>query len=273
MTTDAIDLDAYFARIGYGGPRAPTLAVLGDLCERQTRTIAFENLDPLLGRTPPLDLPAIENKLVRSRRGGYCYEQNMLLQHVLLALGFTVRGLAARVLLNAAPGTLTARTHMLLHVVAEEQDRLVDVGFGRLTPTAPLHIETEIEQRTPHETYRIDGVGGEYELSARVSGAWTLLYRFHLIEHLAVDYAVANHYVATCPTSFFRASIVAALAAETGRHALFNDRLTFQHRDGGRDERVLADADALLQVLETTFGLRIPDTSGLRAAFERIKAA
>src|SRR5207302_1736586 len=73
-------------------------------------------LDPLLGVPVRLDAAALEQKLVRSGRGGYCYEQNLLFMHVLKALGFSVRGLGARVLWGTAEGTVTARAHMLLGV-------------------------------------------------------------------------------------------------------------------------------------------------------------
>lgn len=272
MNSDAIDLDAYLARIGYAGPRAPTLAVLRDLCRLQTRAIPFENLDPLLGRTPALDPCALQDKLVRARRGGYCYEQNLLLLHALGALGFEARGLAARVLINAPPGTLTARTHMLLHVSIEGRDHIADVGFGRTTPTGPLRLESGIEQETPHERYRLDPAGDEFDLSVRLGRDWLRMYRFPLVAHLPADYAVYNHFVATHPTSFFRRRIVVALADEGGRHVLFDDRLAYQHRDGQREERSLATADALLETLEDPFGLAIPDEAGIRAAFDRLKA-
>lgn len=272
MSSAAIDLDAYFARIGHSGACAPTLDVLRALCRLQTRTIPFENLDPLLGRTPALDLVTLQDKLVRARRGGYCYEQNLLLLDALRTIGFEARGLAARVLTNAPAGTLTARTHMLLHVVIEGRDHIADVGFGRTTPTGPLLLETGIEQRTAHETYRIDSAGNEFDLSVWIAGRWVLMYRFLQAEHLPADYAVYNHFVATHPSSFFRDRIVAALADEGGRHVLFDDRLAYQHRDGRRDERILDRADDLLETLARPFGIEVPDEPGLRAAFERIKA-
>ena len=64
----AVDLDAYFSRIGHAGGRAPTLDTLRELHLRHTQAIAFENLDPLLGRPVRLDLASLEQKLVRDRR-------------------------------------------------------------------------------------------------------------------------------------------------------------------------------------------------------------
>ena len=100
----SLDLDAYFARIGYDGPREPTLSVLGAIHARHPATIPFENLDPLLGPGVSLDLAAIQSKLVGARRGGYCFEHNALLQAVLEALGFKVTSLVARVVWMAPPG-------------------------------------------------------------------------------------------------------------------------------------------------------------------------
>lgn len=98
MAGHTVDLDGYCRRIGYDGPREPTLAVLRDLARLHTLAIPFESLDPLLGRAPKLDAGALEAKLVDGRRGGYCFEHNTLLQHVLITLGFEARALGARIL-------------------------------------------------------------------------------------------------------------------------------------------------------------------------------
>ena len=64
----AIDLDAYCARIGYDGPREPSLAVLRELNARHPAQIPFENLDPLLGRPVALGLASVQAKLVQGGR-------------------------------------------------------------------------------------------------------------------------------------------------------------------------------------------------------------
>src|SRR5262249_21152493 len=99
-----LDLTAYFDRIGFGGPAEPTLDVLQALVTAHTRTIPFENLDPVLG-VPVDDLgpQALIDKLVHRRRGGYCYEQNGLFGYVLAEIGFRVRRLGGRVIWMRAP--------------------------------------------------------------------------------------------------------------------------------------------------------------------------
>jgi arylamine N-acetyltransferase len=88
----AIDLDAYFSRIGHDGNRQPTLENLRAIQLAHTAAIPFENLDPLLRRPVLLDAPALERKIVRGGRGGYCFEQNLLLRHALEGLGLAVTG-------------------------------------------------------------------------------------------------------------------------------------------------------------------------------------
>ena len=133
-----IDLDAYCRRVGYDGPRTATLETLRALHLLQPQAIAFENLDPLLGRPVLLDAASLERKLLHEGRGGYCYEQNLLFAHVLRALGFNVSEHAARVLWNVPDGVKTPRSHMLLIVDLDGERYLTDVGFGGNVLTAPL---------------------------------------------------------------------------------------------------------------------------------------
>jgi arylamine N-acetyltransferase len=154
-----LDLDAYFDRINYRGATEPTLEVLQDLVTAHTRAIPFENLDPLVG-TPVYDLSpeALTDKLVRRRRGGYCYEQNGLMGYVLAELGFRVRRLAGRVVWMLPPGAPPgAQTHTVLAVTfpGSHGPYLVDVGFGGQTPTSPIHFETGSVQPTTLEPYRL----------------------------------------------------------------------------------------------------------------------
>ena len=63
-----------------------------------------------------LELRDLERKLVAGRRGGYCFEQNLLLAAALEGLGAEVELLLARVRVGAAPGVTRPRSHLVLHV-------------------------------------------------------------------------------------------------------------------------------------------------------------
>jgi N-hydroxyarylamine O-acetyltransferase len=64
-----IDLDSYFARVGYFGPRTATLETLRALHVLHPAAITFENIDPLMKRPVRLDLSALTTKLVEEKRG------------------------------------------------------------------------------------------------------------------------------------------------------------------------------------------------------------
>ena len=83
---NSFDLDAYLKRIGFAGAVAPTLDTLKEIQARHPAAIAFENLDSLTGRIPSLTLADVQRKLVAAGRGGYCFEQNLLLRHALDAI-------------------------------------------------------------------------------------------------------------------------------------------------------------------------------------------
>src|SRR5258707_11108275 len=102
MPADLFDQDAWFGRIGYAGSRAPTLATLRGLVEAHSTAISYESIDVLLDRAPKLDLTTLQRKMIGSRRGGYCFEQNMLFRGGLRSLGFEIISLQARVVRGLA---------------------------------------------------------------------------------------------------------------------------------------------------------------------------
>ncbi|HST62008.1 MAG TPA: arylamine N-acetyltransferase [Longimicrobium sp.] len=270
MTT-TFDLDAYLRRIGYGGGRAPTLDTLRAIHQLHAQSIPFENLDPLLRRPMQLDAEWLQQKLVHDRRGGWCFEQNHVLRGALTALGFRTTGLAARVMWNVPEKVVTARGHMLLLVHLDEGSHLADVGFGGLTLTAPLRLVADVEQPTPHETFRLAAQGDGYVMQARIGEEWKPLYRFTLDEVHPPDYEVSSWYLSTHPRSHFLAGLMVARPAPEGRHALRNTTLTTHHRDGRTERRQLESAAELRDVLHATFGIAAPDE--LEDAFEMLRAA
>ena len=264
-----MDLEAYFRRIGYTGKRDATLATLRALHRQHAQSIPFENLNPYLGLDVPLDTDSLERKLVQQQRGGYCFEQNLLLGEVLRALGFSVRGLAARVTWNAAQGLVSARTHMLLHLDLEEGAHLADVGFGGMTLTGPLRLEADVEQETPHEPFRLVAAGSGFIMQAKVREGWKALYRFDLQEQVLPDYEVTNWYLAHHPESRFVRNLVGARPAPDRRYALLNNEFAVHHRDGPSERRVLENVADLRDVLENSLLIELPDVPQLDGALQR----
>ena len=268
-----IDLDTYFQRIGFTGPRVATLETLSTLHRLHPAAIPFENLDPLLGHPVRLDMDSLQQKLVRQQRGGYCYEHNLLFARVLQALGFPVTGLAARVLWNAPDDAIRPRSHMLLRVDIDGTGYVADVGFGGLTLTAPLRLDSTIEQQTPHEPFRLVRTGDEWFLQARLRDVWKTLYRFGDEAQLDVDYEVASWYTSTYPSSIFVTSLMVARVVADRRYAMLNDELAVHPLNGPTERRVLASASEIKGVLEETFGIAVPDDPKVGPALERLLRA
>lgn len=265
-----VDLDAYLKRIGYTGSRAPTLDTLRALHLNHALSIPFENIDVLRGMPIELDPDSLERKLVHEGRGGYCFEQNLLFGRVLMALGFSVQRLVARVLWQRPDDGTQPRTHMLLFVQLGEGGYISDVGFGGLTLTGPLRLEPDVEQATPHEPFRIRRDGREFIVEVRVRGEWRPQYRFDLQEQREIDIDVLSHYVSTHPTSPFRSRLMAALVAEDRRFQLRDREFTVYHRDGREERRELETVPALRATLRSAFGIRLPDEADVDAALARV---
>jgi N-hydroxyarylamine O-acetyltransferase len=254
------DVDAYLARIDYAGPRNPTLEVLNSIAEAHVQSIPFENLDVLLGRPIRLEPAAIFQKLVRDRRGGYCFEQNGLLLEILGAMGFQVAPLSARDRWQRPREFNNPRTHVFLRVAIDGENWLVDVGMGGLSPTSAIRLEESGRvQATPHEPRRIIREGGLLFHQALLEGKWCDVYEFTLEEMPFIDRELGNWYTSAHPESHFRNRLIVARAApESVRLTLQNDEFSIRGRDGRADTRKLSSPEELLEVLATHFGLQFP---------------
>jgi len=250
-----VDLEAYLERIGYSGSLQPDRGVLGAIHLAHTTHIPFENLDILLKRPILLDLASLQAKLVTGRRGGYCFEQNLLFSAMLQHLGYAVTQHAARVHYRNQPKV--PRTHIILLVDADGAPWLADVGFGLEGLLLPVPFEAGRETRQYAWTYRVVETDGEWTLQSLRDGAWADLYSFTLDPCLAVDFEPANHYTATHPDSRFVRTLTAQLPTPDVRYKLRNRELVLD-RGATVTRRVLADDDELLAVLAEVFGLRFP---------------
>jgi N-hydroxyarylamine O-acetyltransferase len=270
LDLDLLDLDSYFDRIGYAGDRSPTLTTLQAIHAHHAQSIAFENLTPLLKQPVRLDLSALQQKLIHQKRGGYCFEQNLLLRAVLLQLGFQVTNLAARVLWNQPKGTITPRSHMLLRVEIDQTTYLADVGFGGTTLTAPLLLIPDLQQSTPHEPFRLIASDGTYIMQALLRQEWVSLYQFDLQVQQLPDYEVSNWYVSTHPNSLFTQSLLAARPDTGCRHALRNNQFVTHFVGGGTKRTTLDSVPALRTVLEDQFQLQLPEGDTLDLVLQRL---
>jgi N-hydroxyarylamine O-acetyltransferase len=255
----ALDLDAYFARTGYSGPREPTLATLHAVTLHHATAIPFENLDVMLGRGISLAPGAIFQKLVHDRRGGYCFEQNNLLLLVLRALGYRVTPIGARVRWQIPRDVNPARTHLFLRVHLAEGDWLTDVGMGGASLTGAIPLEFDRESPTPHEPRRLVRDGERMFHQLWTGTEWTDCCEFTLNEMFPIDCEVANWWTSASPASHFKTNVVVGRAGRDGtRKAIRGGEFT--HRRGAEilAKETITSAPQLLAILAPHFDLHFP---------------
>jgi N-hydroxyarylamine O-acetyltransferase len=253
---DAFDLGAYLRRIGYDGDTAATGETLASLHRAHLATIAFENLDIVLGRGVAVDLPSIQAKLVDRGRGGYCFEHGQLFAAALERVGFTVERLLARVGGTGDPPS--PRTHLTLRVSADSERWLADVGFGNGL-LEPLPFDAAGPRDQGGWTYELVATGpASWELRERHGEEWLTGYRFDDRPQHHADVVVGNHYTSTHPSSPFVGQAVALRRDTDAMHRLTNRRFTITRPEGSSEEHQLSDAE-LGDALRDVFGIALSE--------------
>jgi N-hydroxyarylamine O-acetyltransferase len=241
---EELDLDAYLERINQ--PRVtPSADSLRSLHRAHVLAIPFENIDVILGTHPGIGLSAIQSKLVRRRRGGYCYEHTLLFGAALERLGFEVERRVARV----QPHKSGPRTHALLKVAVDGQEFLADVGFGagQLYPT-PLKDGVIVDQAG--WDHRLTAEGDLWTLAKKTPDGWEPQHASNDEPVRPIDYEVYHHYVSTHPNSPFTGRPVVMRVADGVVRRLIGDELITEYADG-RTTRRAVPADDFPSVLAT----------------------
>ena len=247
---------AYLDRINYHGPLAPTAETLRELQAAHLLTVPFENLSIHTKQPIVLDDHALFEKIVRRRRGGFCYEANGLFAALLRALGFDVKMLSAGAA-NAKGGFGPDFDHMALMVTINER-WLADVGFGD-SFREPLLIDKTGAQLQGERAYRIDPDGRYLVLMQRDGGAdaaWKAQFRFTLQPYEYSDYEEMCRYHQTSPQSHFTRGRICSRATPDGRVTLSEMRLIIT-RNGEREERELTDEEEYAATLSERFGINL----------------
>jgi N-hydroxyarylamine O-acetyltransferase len=250
----AVDVEAYLRRIGYAGPLAPGPETLRGLQVAHLLSVPFENLSIHAGEPIVLDDELLFDKIVRRRRGGFCYELNGLFAALLRALGFEVAMLSAGVA-KAEGGFGPEFDHMTLQVDLEQR-YLADVGFGD-SFREPLLLDERGEQVQGGEAFRIDDAGERLVLMRRRGdGGWRPQYRFGLGPHVCADFEDMCRYHQTSPLSSFTQKRLCSVATPDGRITLSGMKLITTGARG-REERGLDNEAEYTNTLRELFGVEL----------------
>lgn len=260
---EQLDLDAYLAHLGHEGDRSPTLETLRAVHRAHVLTVRWDALDSFLYRAVALDLPSLQDKLLRRGRGGYCYEHALLYGAALERLGFRFTGVAARIRMGS--DRIIAATHAMKVVELDGARWLSDIGFGA-GPLGPIELvdgnEVTIEGwpfllRRGEFTPGTDG----WALHHRdTDGSWVVRHTFTLTPQYPVDYEMGSHYVASGPHSAFnRRPFVQRPRPDRVDQLDALTWTTLRPDDTGPPVKRVLDPGELPALLADTFGVELSD--------------
>ncbi|XP_078508427.1 arylamine N-acetyltransferase 2-like [Lissotriton helveticus] len=203
-----MDVTKYLLRIGYNGPPVPSLDALRALHRCHLLSVPFESLSIHCGEKITLNPQEVYDKIVRRRRGGFCFENNSLFYWLLKELGYQTTILSAHV-----KNVFTKRygppcDHMVLLVDLSGQQWLCDVGFGN-SFRMPLLLEPRTEQTQENGVFRLWPDGDMWaleciqEAAELQRSAWASLYKFTLEKRKLADFKSMCEYHQTSPSSLF----------------------------------------------------------------------
>jgi N-hydroxyarylamine O-acetyltransferase len=182
-------------------------SLLNEIQSKHIAQYSFNNLAVVLGQEIPLDAESLFNKIVKRRRGGYCFEHNKLVLTVLVELGFEARILLTKVIYNK--DVEVARTHRVTLLTLAGDDYIVDAGFGHLGARFPVKIELGVVQDQGDAQFRIiKNVKNEFCYQVFKDGDFFTLYTFDLHRYTESDCLLGHFYSHQHPDAAFVNNLV-----------------------------------------------------------------
>ena len=260
---EIVNTQHYLARIG-STDCSNNFDGLKTLQEHHMMAVPFENLDVVVGRDINLDPQSLYSKVVEKRRGGYCFELNLLYAVLLRQLGFHPKPVLGRVWLRD-PAELPPRNHLAHLVDIEGTTFVTDVGFGGMAARIPLDIHSSMKVADRDGFVRVIPIAtSEYMVQRKVGEDWANQYSFEDIPVSKDDIEIANFYMSKSPSSHFYNHRFVGLFTDTGRVGLFENGFTQRVGTELVSTEQIEDGEAWLSCLESRFGLDVDFDSGER---------
>lgn len=242
-------------RIGHHGRVAADVETLFALHQAWRYAVPYENLDIQLGRPIALDAEALFDKLVRRRRGGYCYEQNAGLAMLLRLAGFQVTMVEAAVM-RATRGEAMWGNHNALLVDLGGRRWLVDAGIGDgFIQPLPMREGPHIQGSLAYRLERLDRDTWRFH---HHPGGTIASYDLRLQPREVADFATHSRELSTSPASAYVTTLMAA--RPSGDHTLVLLSRTLRRLGAAASTpRMIADVDEFARTLSTDFLVPLDD--------------
>ena len=215
-----LSVQAYLDRMNYKGPTDVSLKTLTALQEAHLQNVPYENLDILAGKPLSLSFEALYDKVVKRRRGGYCFELNGIFGWLLKKLGFEVVEYLGR-WLKGEPIEVPVRRHRVLMVKIDGKSYIADVGLGHFGSKWPILFEEGVEQDQDGERYRVvrhEKMG--WVVQGFEKGEWGNIYSFSIDIVQPIDFLQPSWYCTTHPDSIFLHNTMVYRRTPEGRNTI-----------------------------------------------------
>jgi N-hydroxyarylamine O-acetyltransferase len=253
-----MDLAAYLDRIRFTGTVQPDFATLRALHLAHQRVVPFENLDVQLRRPLGIGVEAAYEKIVRRRRGGWCYEMNGVMGWALREIGFDVTRISAGVMRDH-PDDVDWGNHLCL-LVRLDQPYLVDVGFGG-SLSEPIPLQAAAREDRPYRI-ALSRINGDHWRFTEDTHDAPFTFDFHAAPADEALFARRCKYLQSDPASpFIQNLVVQRRAGDT--HFSLRGRVLTTLRWRESEKRLLASADELVATLQERFDLDVPEAATL----------
>ena len=250
-----MNANLYLERIGMRPEDVShTYEFLKALQQNHICSVPYENLDILNDKPIDLSEEALFEKIVVNHRGGYCFELNGAVAHLLSELGFATKCYFARFLKGEQE--IPVRRHRVVVTECGGKRYVVEVGIGIEAPRAPLALEEETLQECSNGIFKFsrDAFLG-WVLQEKVGEHWEPYYSFTEEEQLDIDFIQPSFYCEKHPASPFNKSPMAAIKTPNGRRAINDhDYKVFENGELIHIEENITDA-RLYEILKTYFGI------------------
>lgn len=260
-----MDLKEYLNRIGFTGQYDKAdLDNLFTIHKLHVTNIPFENLSIHSGEKNTTDLHIIYDKIVKSNRGGWCCENNLLFSWVLKEMGYKFTILGSKVFNSLEQGFLPTDSHLINLVEIDGKQYIADVSFGVSCQIwHPLELISGKDQPQPPGVFRLLNNGMQWVLerirrkqlvqdkafanSSLVDKRLTkTLYSFTLTPRDANYFREMSDCLQTSPDSLFMLKSICSLQTPTGFRALIGwtySEVTFKEDSDLVDMKEIPDCE------------------------------
>lgn len=248
-------LPAYLQRIGLPPLAQPNMV---ELQRAHLYSIPFENLDIHLRRPISIQLDEVFRKLVHDRRGGFCYEQNVLFCWALQELGYKAHLVQAQVYAKKTETYGPPFDHMAVWIETSEGPFLADVGYGN-SPLAPIPIADGAEAEGTAGRYRLEDMDDrQYRVSHQEKEGWMPDYIFDLRPRRIEAYEPMALYHQTASESpFTQKRLITLPQPNGGRLSISGNQLKITTPDGTQRVEELPDEPAFHRALWDYFKVKL----------------